>query len=625
MSDTLERRAEELLEAFGRHELAKAVPDAAFTADMLLHYRRHLDDDLTRWTVEELGAVLLGLFPAKVVIEADEVVEVVEGVGAFLSFLDATGRLAPKSDPLPTLLSALEVIGEQLPAAMADTSRFGMAKSIGTAMAADGVDVTDDDAVQEWIAAFNARPEAERRQLTDGGLGFPTLPATTGRLSLPPDLEIPPVELAPTTELAAMAAAAPAFARLKGFVDYLGIGRTLTKTGNLTVADGTALARLLGTGDLGPTGDRRVRTSTDLPEVDLTFAWADEAGLVDIHPPKLVPTRLGIDMARQPLEAWWAAFEGLLALGPASFTHGWVPWADMLDDGMADLLVLAYLDDEPLDIAALAAEAWEPMAANLHARLGIADRDGKLLLDAVTADLGRLVDLLAGLGAVEREGSAVSLTPLGRWAARRLLLDDGFEAPLVGELAGADAAVLLSACAHYELDAATAEIDAWLAPRPPADAVGALAEGARALAGSADARPLFFHALGRLGPEAADAVRGLQSDRWLRPYATAWLMEHGLEGPASLSGDDVAGMLLDQLAALLAGGGPVAAVEVLAGLGPPAEQAALVDQIWRTEDPAAVDVLEAIGRHHPDKTVAKAARKALFKRRSQPGSASPQE
>lgn len=614
MPDPTERHAVELLDAFAEHELSAAVPDAPWTADTLLHYRRYLDDELARWTVGELGGVLLGLFPAKVVLEADEIDEVVDGVGAFLSFLDATGRLAPGSDPLPTLLGALEVIGAQLPAAMADSSRFGMAKNIGTAMEADGVDITDDDAVQDWITAFNARPEAERRRLTDSGLGLPPLEATTGRLSLPSDIEIPPVELPSDEELAAMAAAAPAFARLRGFVDYLGIGRKLTKTGNLTVADGTALARLLGTRDLGPAGDRRVRTSTDLPEVDLAFAWADEAGLVDIHPPKLVPTRLGIDMARQPLEAWWAAFAGLIELGPVGFTHGWAPWAEMLDEGIADLLVLSYLDDDPLDVGGLAAAAWESMTTGLQARLGIGD--GNLLLKAVAADVDRLVDTLADVGAVEREGPSMTLTPLGRWAARRLLLDDGFEAPLVGDLAGSDAAELLSACAGYELEAATAEIDAWLAHRTPVDAVDALAEGARALAGSPDARPMFFHALGRLGPEAADAVRRLQDDRWLRPYATAWLMEQGLEAP-TLSTDDVSGMLLDQLAAVLAGGGPAAAVEVLAGLGPPGEQVAVVEQLWRVADPAAADVLDAIARHHPDKAVAKSARKALFKRRSQ--------
>jgi hypothetical protein len=38
--------------------------------------------------------------------------------------------------------------------------------------------------------------------------------------------------------------------------------------------------------------------------------------------------------------------------------------------------------------------------------------------------------------------------------------------------------------------------------------------------------------------------------------------------------------------------------------------------IWRLDHPRLPDVLEAIGGHHPDKAVAKAARKALMKHKS---------
>ncbi|MFI9174787.1 hypothetical protein ACIGXB_36025 [Streptomyces lincolnensis] len=41
---------------------------------------------------------------------------------------------------------------------------------------------------------------------------------------------------------------------------------------------------------------------------------------------------------------------------------------------------------------------------------------------------------------------------------------------------------------------------------------------------------------------------------------------------------------------------------------------------WRVDHPATADVLEAMGRLHPDKRVAKEARKAAFKARSQHGS-----
>jgi len=40
---------------------------------------------------------------------------------------------------------------------------------------------------------------------------------------------------------------------------------------------------------------------------------------------------------------------------------------------------------------------------------------------------------------------------------------------------------------------------------------------------------------------------------------------------------------------------------------------------WRVDHPATADVLEAMGRLHPDKRVAKEARKAAFKARSQQG------
>lgn len=40
------------------------------------------------------------------------------------------------------------------------------------------------------------------------------------------------------------------------------------------------------------------------------------------------------------------------------------------------------------------------------------------------------------------------------------------------------------------------------------------------------------------------------------------------------------------------------------------------DTVWRVDHPAAADVLEAMGRLHPDKKAAKEARKAAFKARS---------
>jgi hypothetical protein len=40
--------------------------------------------------------------------------------------------------------------------------------------------------------------------------------------------------------------------------------------------------------------------------------------------------------------------------------------------------------------------------------------------------------------------------------------------------------------------------------------------------------------------------------------------------------------------------------------------------MWRSANPAAQQALEVLGRHHPDKKTAKAARKAAYKARSRP-------
>jgi hypothetical protein len=73
--------------------------------------------------------------------------------------------------------------------------------------------------------------------------------------------------------------------------------------------------------------------------------------------------------------------------------------------------------------------------------------------------------------------------------------------------------------------------------------------------------------------------------------------------------------LVDFLAVALEIAGPEEVVAVLSN-GAPDGGAAILDGIWRLDHPRLPDVLEAIGGHHPDQAVAKAARKALMKHQS---------
>jgi ribosomal protein S16 len=65
--------------------------------------------------------------------------------------------------------------------------------------------------------------------------------------------------------------------------------------------------------------------------------------------------------------------------------------------------------------------------------------------------------------------------------------------------------------------------------------------------------------------------------------------------------------------------GPVVATAMFESLGPKEEQAYVIERLVAADDPRASEVLEAIGRYHPSKPVAKAARKAAFKRRTSRG------
>ena len=144
---------------------------SAFAPDCfeeLIHYKwSHLDGHLTRWRAADLDAILLELFPAKVIVEADELGEVIPEAQAFISFLADTGLLDPTSDDPEALCSHLEHVSGRFRARMAEPSRYSPGKRFWLIAAADGVDIDDDKAVTAFIKRFNALPDAERGSVLD--------------------------------------------------------------------------------------------------------------------------------------------------------------------------------------------------------------------------------------------------------------------------------------------------------------------------------------------------------------------------------------------------------------------------------------------------------------------------
>lgn len=210
----------------------------------------------------------------------------------------------------------------------------------------------------------------------------------------------------------------------------------------------------------------------------------------------------------------------------------------------------------------------------------------------------------------------VRLTPLGLYGVRARMLEAGVEAPAVGDLADKGADVLLDGIAYYPEAAARAETEQWLSRHELPAAVRELLAASR---GSDERGPLrrlhCQQALALTGPEAEPALREVLDDAELGGLARVWLAERGAADVPAPPEAMVFWLAVDTIAAQLAVDGDL---EELQGLveGLVGQHSGFFDAAWRVEHPATADVLEAMGRLHPDKKVAKEARKAAFKARS---------
>ncbi|WP_330303704.1 MULTISPECIES: hypothetical protein [unclassified Streptomyces] len=214
----------------------------------------------------------------------------------------------------------------------------------------------------------------------------------------------------------------------------------------------------------------------------------------------------------------------------------------------------------------------------------------------------------------------VRLTPLGLYGIRARLLEAGMSAPAVGDLADKGADTLLDGTSAFPPAAAQAETEQWLARREPLPAARELLAAARGGDAGAPLRRLRCQqALSLVGMEAEPALREVLDDAELGGLARVWLSEHGVPDVPAPSEAMVFWLTIDTLAAQLAAEGNSDELQALVE-GLAQQHSGFFATAWRVDHPATPDVLEAMGRLHPDKKVAKQARKAAFKARSQQGS-----
>ena len=161
--------------------------DDVFDPDLpagLLHYKwAYVDRHLTRWTCRDLYEIYLELYPAKVMVEADELDEILAETKTFITFLAQTKLLDEDSESPDVLCDFLSEIAPEFREQMADSSRYSFGKRLWTEAASEGVSPDDPAAVEAFMDRFNTRPRAERDAILGQGVMPTGRRVTSGRFT----------------------------------------------------------------------------------------------------------------------------------------------------------------------------------------------------------------------------------------------------------------------------------------------------------------------------------------------------------------------------------------------------------------------------------------------------------
>jgi hypothetical protein len=461
---------------------------------------------------------------------------------------------------------------------------------------------------------------------------------------------LPPIRLPSIAELAAQARRAPLARQLAALAAWVGAGgRRIDEAGDLSPVDAAAAAAAAGAGaddfaylweyaiaadwlsyDDDADVDRVVpgeaaEAWTDDTDADVCFAWFGTLGAVLNETFEVA----GAPGAPGPARAYAPAAGGDDDDGaddqdqedegdePDADGEG-EPALDFLGLPLALAILLFTSRAEGVPRAELAEVFWADAAVDMTAAQAAVAREEWLAAYGDPVEL--LLGKLAELAAITEAGGTVRLTPLALADLRDQLVEEGVDIPLLpptaAELTGAE---LLAMAEGVTEDEFYAEAAAWAAARGAVPAARELLDlGAH---GDPGDRLLAVAAVTRIGAAAAPAWRDSLNVPPMSGYAKitlAMLEDGGSAGrPAELepSPADVAWMATDLLALACDDEypDPDELVVTFNEAVPAGGEAALFDAMSRGVHPDAVAVLNHIGKYHPDKRVAKAARTAAHK------------
>jgi hypothetical protein len=572
-------------------------------AALLLEWKcAYGDGDLGRWDRLDVDEVLLRHLPRKLGTSPIEAASIPHSLGALARFLDHEGLLDRSGDTADAIARRALAQERAFLDAMADPTNFGMGKRL---LAHAGLDLDDDldqATLDAAVAQFNALPFEDRDRI----LGLDD--------EAPPPLPLPalaPRDLPDLADLAPLAAEVPLVARLGRLHAALSTaGAKLTKAGNLTLADARRLVADVGLDDRV----EGIRSSIELPGLFALVRVGLVADAVAIERDRLVPVAGWEHLSA--VARWQATVESVLANGAASLQNGAHQFSplqliELADEGTIHFLAVLWSAEEAVVPAELAA-----------ALLGVASMEGSIEVDGILGEdfwietcrrrIDDVLTSLAQVAIVEADEDGVRLTGAGARLVAPWLAEAGFPLVLPEDLASMNADAFLDLLLDGDVEPALAA--RWARARPGrrgADellaALGADPSPARLSVG--------FAALEHLGTDAVAAVTDVLGGP-LAPQAWAFLAAMGAVEPEEVPEELAMRAGVDLFLAIAELGTPAEVIDAMLEQVPVEEHVALVEGLAGTDHPQTDELLELIGRHHPDKALAKHARKLAHRWRT---------
>ncbi|GAA0853673.1 hypothetical protein ACFQVD_40410 [Streptosporangium amethystogenes subsp. fukuiense] len=546
--------------------------DSNLVGSVALWHRLIASDDVGRWRQSDLRTVLLDRMP-QVVEDPDAAADgMVPAVRAYLTFLSESDRLAKGSAPLGDLLAELDRLEDDFVDAMEDL-------------------VVEEDEDDEY-------DEEESEGLGD-------FEPFADELS-----ELPTIRLRPDSELAEATRRTPLISKARDLAIWVGSERRVGETSLLDDAEITEALAVLGI-PVPEKGDKSLADSVPA----LWNIWNLAIDLDFLQPEGEDTVSIDADTAEWPFEEDDDALDAWMA-GLHSIDYGDPELADeeatiALSGLTRALLVRVLLATGSKPLAELRTELAEAAAEY--------DDLGAEAWAAATAQYGDplnpVLDWLAGYGMVEVEHDQVRLTPLGMEGVVHLVDEADIELDARPAIDAMTALDLLSFGSELPEEEADAEFEAWMELRAPEQAARDLLEAAAEDDANALIRVQAASMVGSLGEVAVTAWREALDEPSLRPYAATHLAQLGVEDAPTPTQADTHWLILDMLT-ISAGLGRPEFVSSLDDIGNVPNLVSLLEVIWKVPHPHLEELLEAIGKAHPDKQVGKAAKRALFKARS---------